>query len=230
MTRAQAKTRARDKADMKSSQFIDASGTEENDLFTEAYTETWNLFANSGQHMADTDYAIVANGSTTYNLPSTFFACLKVYRVDGTDYIELKELQPDQEAVARSLTGNEAICYKIRTNATTGVRNIQLYPKPSSGSYIVQYCPTCPILTADGDAIVSLECSDQLLVVTLARKYLSKESTINEPLELEYKQLLVQVLEYQHKREMTSPGRVQDVRQTEESDWMPFDYFPPGRF
>ena len=224
-TRAQIITRARRKADMESSPFIGSgAGSEELDLFNEAYAEVYSLMCMSGLHMLETDYTIPVDGSTTYTLPTDFFAVLHVLYSSGGEVLPLSRVQPDIETYVRSMTGNEANYYKIRATSTNG-RTIQLYPNPDSGTYTLVYVPSCPSLTSDSDVVVERSNSNALLTALLAQKMLAKQGEVNSAVENELNRLYDEVRKESEAVEMTQQGRIQDTRYRTNQRWRDaFDY------
>ena len=213
-TRLQITDRARQKAHMEADPFVDTAAP----LFVqEAYNEVYGIYAKKGMHMLEADISPTINGSASYTLTPAagqkLLMVLNVFRVDGSDYYPLKRVQPDMEASARSLTGNEACYYKIKrpNSITSSTQTIQFYPNPTSGTYTIQYVPECPLLTADGDTVLTVGCSDALMACILARKFLTRLDERNEGLEREYLALLDEVNREAEEAEI-APSTIQDTR------------------
>lgn len=191
----------------------------------EAYKEVYAYFMSKGLHMLETDTSPTINGSSTYTLPSDFYATLNVMRIQGSDYYNLRNVTPDMELAARSLTGNEANYYKIR-RTSTNTRTIQFYPNPTSGTYTVHYVPECPDLSADGTVLITVGPSDALVACILAKKFLVREEERNNELDEEIKQLYFEVNRMAENVEMTQPVCVQDTRSRRIIDEFAFRYLP----
>lgn len=222
-TRTEIINRARRRADLVSSTFIDST-TEEIDLFHEAYREVYTLFAENGRHMLDAD-ATLSLTSGVASLPSTFYACLHVWRRDGDDYFELSEVTPDIEGRVRSLTGSESNFFKI-TRTSSNARSIKLYPADDSGTYIVHYIPECPTLANGTDNVIEVGNSSTVLVALLAKKLLSKADVVNQSLEDDIKRLYDEVRKQAEAAQMTRPMRIQDTRGKRDWDAFKYDYYP----
>lgn len=221
-TRLEIVTRARQKAHLENSTFVDTAAP----LFVqEAYNEVYHLFASKGMHMLETDFTPTITGAATYTLPTDFYATLNVMRLQGSDYYKLIPVQPDLELKVRSLTGVEANYYKIRRTATNG-RTIQFYPNPSSGTYTVHYIPECPVLSADNTAVITVGPSDALIACILAKKFCVREQEHNNELDDEIKQLYFEVNRLAEQVEMTSPMKIQDTRSRGLIDEFAFRYIP----
>ena len=221
-TRLEIVTRARQKAHLENSTFVDTAAP----LFVqEAYIEVYHLFASKGMHMLETDTSPTITGASTYTLPTDFYAVLNVMRLQGSDYYRLQPVQPDIELAARSLTGVEANFYKIRRTATNG-RTIQFYPNPTSGTYTIHYVPECPVLSSDASVVITVGPSDALIACVLAKKFCVREQEHNNELDDELKQLYFEVNRLAEQVEMTSPARIQDTRNKRTVDEFVFRYFP----
>lgn len=221
-TRGDIITRALQKIHGESSSFF----TTASPLFAqEAYNEVYAYFMSKGLHMLESDYSPTINGTSTYTLPSDFFATLNVMRLQGSDYYRLIAVQPDMELAARSLTGNEANFYKIRRTATN-TRTIQFYPNPTSGTYTIHYVPECPTFANDSSVLITVGPSDALVACILAKKFLVREEEKNSELDEEIKQLFFEVNRMAENVEMTQPIRVQDTRNKRIMDEFAFRYLP----
>lgn len=227
-TRAEIITRARQKAHLENSPFVDTAAPL---FFQEAYNEVYSLFSSKGMHMLEADITITATGATDYAVTPAAgqnpMVVLNVFRVDGTNYYPLRRVQPDMEAAVRSLSTGEANYYKItRPNSiASNVRRIKLYPNPSSGSYIIHYVPECPVTTADADVILSVGPSDALMACILAKKFCVRESEYNPGLDKEQEQLFYEVNRIAEQAEI-APSVVQDTRGRAIRDESAFNYWP----
>lgn len=214
-TRLQIVDRARQKANMESSSFVDTAAP----LFVqEAYEEVYHLFATKGLQMVETDVTLTL--SATIALPTDFYAAIAIWHSDGGQMRKLKRVQPDTEGAARSHTGNEGYWYKIITTAAN-VKNLKLYPVPTSGTYILQYVPVCPTLSADSTVLITVGCSDALVACILAKKFLAREQESNDGLDNECGRLLEEVNRQAEAVEMTQSATVQDVTN---GGWDSFSY------
>ena len=204
-TRLEIVTMALQKVNLESSSFTTVAAP----LFVqEAYREVYNLFAKKGMHMLDTDQTLTL--AATIALPAGFMSTIGVYRLDGTEYVNVRRLQPDQEAMARGLTGSDAIFYKVR-HTSVGGHILQFYPAPTTGTYVLHYVPVCPTLSADGTVLITVGDSDALVACLLAMKFAGRENERYQALEDEYTRLLDAVARNAEEADF-SPSTVQDTR------------------
>ena len=216
-TRTQIILRARQKADLVNSTHI--TSADETDLFQEAFKEVYSLFGENGFHMIDTDSTLSLTAGVA-TLPSDFFAVINVFKVIGSDYHYLERVDPQLEAAVRSLTGNEGMFYKVKRTALNA-RTITIYPAPTSGTYILQYCPEAPSPGAS-DAVPEVGLSNVALTALLAEKFLAKQNEQNPVISNEYAKVAAEVRRQAEIVEMTRPGRIQNTRQRQMRD--AFDY------
>lgn len=118
-----------------------------NALISETYRELYGEVEQTGLRFAESTFAITANGSASYTLPTDHLSTLSIDQIiDATTgrrrpLEELMILEHDDWA---GRTG-EARVFEIVGS------NIVLLPAPTTGSYEMRYIPQAPDLSAASD-------------------------------------------------------------------------------
>jgi hypothetical protein len=138
-------TRCQQRADLENDGHIAAG--EWKALVSEMYGELQLLVAETGMRYFETEATITANGSASYALPSDHLATI------GVDYVQdaagtrrtLQEIMVQERSAVLGRTG-EAFMFAI-----VG-QTLELYPRPSGGTYKHLYIPQPPDLAGASDS------------------------------------------------------------------------------
>jgi hypothetical protein len=128
-----------------------------NMLISEMYGELYSEVEKTGmRHFEAEPYEIAATGAASYEVPDDHLATIALYRVldaAGTR-VELDEMMTTELTRWAGQIGDAS------TFAVVGTA-IQLFPRPTTGTYELWYMPQAPDLsTASGDTIVDLVQAD----------------------------------------------------------------------
>lgn len=119
-------------------------------LISEAYGDLWSIVAESGLRYFETESTITATGAASYTEPTDHLGTVMVYRVLSAagELQPLDELMVQERHFVIGQTG-DAQFFELADD------QIYLYPRPSSGTYLVRYIPQPPDLSdyADEDSI-----------------------------------------------------------------------------
>lgn len=213
--RLELRTRARTRADQTNSTFsTDASY---NFWIDEACKEVWGDLLQAGWPLDYVTATITATGAATYAVGAgvNIFGIVGVFYTQGLDTYELKRVNQGNIASLRSqqAQSNRAGFYELRVSATSGLV-IELYPRPTSGTYTVNYSPDHPGLPSDVSIWYGPNRSDELVCLKVAAKALHQEGMDQDSivLETEYTQLLAKVQNQATWLDMRNPAMIRDVR------------------
>lgn len=232
--RAALRTRARARADQDNSTF--ATDTQYNLWIDEGSRDVWADLIGAGWPIDYSSTTITANGAASYAIAgaggssTAVFTIMGVYFLMGSEQYELKRANSGALASLRSqpTAGNYAEFYDIRFSPALGLI-IELLPKPTSGSYRVDYVPEFQGLVNDAAVWFGPIRSDELVVLRVAAKALIKEGDDRGAyvLEQEYTRMLEKVTAQASWLDMRNPPQIRDVR-TRQSRGI-FDYMVAGQ-
>lgn len=230
--RSDLRTRARIRADQDAMTF--PTDTQYNLILDECGRSVFADIVAAGYPIMETSTSINTNTGFNEIYPiSTGTEIHKVTGVFGTIggmAYELKRLQRDQEAAMQSITSNQCTHYLARVNPQTGDVGISFFPRPSGGSYIIQYILDWPGFTNDGSVWPYAARTDELIVLMAAAKGCRKEGEISdaEVLEHEYQSLWERVVQSIGSLDMRNGEVIRDVQGGSTATRGPFDYFADG--
>lgn len=119
-------------------------------LISEQYGDLFSVVAGTGMRYFESTSTITADGSASYDEPEDVLSVTAVRYVVNTSTNEqrdLQEIMAQETSDWSGLTGEAQVWAHVDDQ-------IHLFPKPSSGSYIVSYIPQAPDLSEYGDADV----------------------------------------------------------------------------
>lgn len=185
-TLSEIRTRVRQRADMEAStDFMPDS--EINTYINSAYKELYAMLDQHGMMHTETLQTITADGSTYYALPSDYYATLGVWKDEGNYSRPLKVYGfKDRPFTGPSVTG-EAYAYRV-TN-----EYIELYPRPSSGTYYHSYHPVVTELSSDSDTLNGVNGWEEFVVIDAAIKCLMKEESDTRALMMERERIVARI-------------------------------------
>lgn len=179
-TRLDLRTRARLRADQDSSTF--PTDTQYNLFLDEGAREVFGQLIGAGWPADFSTTSITANGAASYPIggSDTVFAVRGVFTTVGEQRYELRRLNEGARATLLSQNASApAEYYDIRISATLGPV-IELLPRPVSGTYLVDYIADHPGFAADGTIWRGPNRSDELIVLSAARKGVLKEGRVQD--------------------------------------------------
>lgn len=100
-------------------------------------------------------FTLTADGSVTYALPEDFYLAYTISEQQNSNqYRHLERHNGTDRPFGLPNVSGDAVSYDLADPVAQGDRSrIQFYPQPSSGTYIVQYIPECPLLVQDQDTV-----------------------------------------------------------------------------
>lgn len=212
-TRADLRTRARLRADQDAGQF--PTDTQYNLYLDEAAREVFGDLIAAGWPPDFSTTSITANGSASYVVGGSdaVFAIRGVYNIVGNQRYELKRLNEGDRASLRSQGAQgPARYYDPRVSLTLGPV-VELFPRPTSGTYEVDYVVDHPGFASDVAVWRGPNRSDELLVLCAARKGVLKEGRLQDAQTLlgEYQYLFEKVQRTASWFDMRNAPTIRDV-------------------
>lgn len=194
-TRAQLRTKARQRADQNASTF--PTDTQYNEFLDEAAAEVWYDLVQAGWpiNFSTVSKTATNNAFIALGVSGTVAFIRGVFFYDGTSYFELRRLNEGDRAGLLSVPGTDrASHYEYRIDATSGP-GIELLPRVSAGTYKVDYILEHPGFSGESDSWYGPGRSGELVAIRAAVKGCRKEGNSQGAAELEreYAVLLSQV-------------------------------------
>ena len=224
-TRATLRTRARIRADQTDSTF--PTDTEYNYLLDEAAKEAWYDLISAGWPINFSAVSLTATGTNPIAIGAsgTVAFIRGVYRVDGSAFIPLRRINEGRRGYMTSALSGPASDYDVLIDPTLGPV-VELFPRPSAGTYRVEYIAEHPGFAADGTAWYGPARSDELIVLRAAAKGMRKEGNDQDAMQLdrEYSMLLDKVQQMASWFDMRNPQTIRDVGDPLLPVRDPFDY------
>ena len=179
-TRAEIRELARIRADQTNSTF--PTDAECNTIINTVVRRVWRKLYKAGWKPAVDEASITATGAAFYLLANNLLSVLDVYRVDGTNRTSLPRIKPEDRATWVSRGTGPAEAYDLRfgvvkADGNTGLQ-LQLYPRPTSGTYEVYAVETFDGLDDDAQTWTGPPGSDELIAVMSAIEMLTKEGDV----------------------------------------------------
>ncbi len=229
-TRATIRTRARTRADQTNS--TKPTDTEYNLFIDEGCKEVWGDLLMAGWPLDYTEATVTATGAATYTIGTGtgIFSIIGVY-ANSPQFTELRRV--NQADVARLRTqavqSNCPSFYEVRVSPTAGMV-VEFYPRPTSGTFAIQYQIDHPGLAADGTIWYGPERSDELVVLKTASKALHNEGMDQDAwaLEKEYERLLAKVQVLASWVDQRNSAHIRDVMSQPSRSAFDFDVAGPG--
>ena len=223
-TRAELRTRARQRADMEDSPFI--TDAEINGLLSHRLTDLYDTLMESGLLWLQKEVTVVGDGNELYDLPSDFYGVVAVdYNYSANHFIPLHEYMARERTVYENLrTGSRfPLAYAVigRSNSTD---QISLLPGTPQGQNVrVRYIPA-PIKledpdSNDGTVVNGVSGYEELIIVGTAIDMLSKEESSTVMLERRYEALMAKVQSAAEIRAWASPRRIVDTDNIDDMYW-----------
>lgn len=194
----------------------------------EAGREVHSDLIGAGLKVNTTTQSITANGAASYSLNSgnPVFGVTAVHQLVGGQAQEVRPVNPQDLASLRSLGVFSGIAgfYEVRLDFTTGLV-IEFLPRPTGGSFTVDYILPFTSFAADGTLWRGPTSSDELIVLRVAAKALRNEGETADAgaLDDEYQPLFAKVMNRAGWIDMRAPaGRIRNVEGSMARD--PFDH------
>lgn len=190
--------------------------SEVDQYINDSYKELWAILVRHSLIIPEAQDTITADGSSSYDAPSDWFATLTVWRQEGSDqYYRLKRHNGRNRPFGTaSTTTGSAYSYRTINESTSGVlsKQIELYPLPQTGTYIHVYVPIPATLALDADSLDSVLGWDEYIVNDVAIKMLLREnSEVGQFMQI--KSLVLQrIRDEAEMQEMTEAYNIEDTR------------------
>jgi len=201
--------------------------SEVNQYINDSYKELFTLLQRYGLVRTEKTQTITADGSTSYAVSSDYFATLKVFYQDGTTLVSLRRHEFKNRPFDFSGTTGQASSYRVAHNGTS--LNIELVPKPGSGTYLHTYIPVPADLSDDSDTIDSVMGWDEFIVIDAAIKALVKEDSDTSQLMIERERIMARIEAESAMREMAETHSITDTRRRAYDTNDPADTWHGGR-
>lgn len=174
--------RVRQRADMENAtDFI--TDSELNTYINSSYKELYGMLLHHDMMRTETNQTITADGSSSYSLPSDYYATVGVFRQEDEYYHRIPRARAQDRPFAGVAPTGDAIEYRTANNA------IELLPHPGSGTYIHAYIPLLTELSADSDTMDGVNGWEEFVVIDAAIKCLMKEESDARHLQIERENL-----------------------------------------
>lgn len=234
-TRLDIRTRARIRADQDASKF--PTDTQYNLLIDEACKDVFGDLVTSGWPPDFSTTTIAYNGSPTGQAVgggADVFGIVGVWAPFGGQVLELKRINEGDRAALtspNSVSSYPAEFYDFRVGASGPV--IYFFPR-IAGTYLVDYIPDHTGLASDGAIWRGPTRSDELLVISTARKAVLKEGQPRHAdaavLKAEYDELLDKVKRLASWADMRNPAMIRDnTNRMQRFNAFDYDAVGPGR-
>lgn len=206
------RTRARDRADMQTSQFI--SDVELNDYINASIAELHDLLIQSygsDYYINETNFTTQVN-EDSYDLPDDFYKMRGVdARVNNTRFLTLErynfnERNRYEDFGIWDLNGVATIRYRLLGN------QIRFTPVPDRTVEVrLYYIPTAQVLTEDTDQLTDFNQYSEYVIVDAAIKMLAKEESDTSVFERQKAGLLQRITVASQNRDANKPNSISDI-------------------
>jgi hypothetical protein len=211
VTLANLRTRAKQRADMSDSEFIEDA--EWLNYINASYAHFYDFLVGKFEdwYVQDPLSFTIADGESTYSLPSDFYKLLGVDRnISGDDYVALRPFS----FMDRNKRRSADIHRGIYPHVSYRILGSELRFNPAdqaSGTYRLWYVPKYTDLSADSDTIDGVNGWEEWIVLDVARKALMKEESDITAVVMELRDLEKRILEMAQNRNVGDTDRIQDV-------------------
>lgn len=200
-TLLQIRNRIRQRADMEHTDFV--TDAELDQLINTEYAELYGLLVRHSLQRSETVQTITADGSENYDLEASFYSLVGVFRTEGDVRVRLS--RHSERFRAGSVNG-PATSYRL-INFT-----LELYPRPTSGTYEVVYIPVPAELTNDADTLDGVLGWEEMVVISAAIKCLQKEEAEHDHLLRDKQMIMARIKEESAAVEFTENWVIENVR------------------
>lgn len=220
VTLAQLKTRARNRADMTNSQFVDeseltdyinASIAELHDVLIQAY--------GSDYYIDETTFQTTVN-QAKYDLPTNFYKLRGVdAKVNGTRYLTLEQFNFNERNLFEDfgiwdLNGAATIRYRLLGS------QIMFTPVPDRSVEIrMFYIPNAQVLVDDADVLMDFNQYAEYVIVDAAIKMLAKEESDTSVFMAQKAGLLDRITKASQNRDASKPASISDVHAEDNEEY-----------
>lgn len=206
------RTRVRERADMKNSNFVEDS--ELNQYINSSYQELYDILVTSFEDyytLPPVSFSI-ASGSNYYTLPTDFYKLRGVdAKLDSDNYYTMQPFDfANRNKFNQSLLVLNSANYYKQYRIVGG----RLYITPednASGDYRIWYVPRATTLTSDSSTLDGINGWEEYIVVDAARKCLDKEESDTSALAQEKEMLRQRIINASAKRDAGMPKTITDV-------------------
>ncbi len=174
-------------------------------LINVSYGELYGLLVRYSMNMIEGLTTITADGSESYDLAPDYYSIITVFRKDG-DYRHRLERHSARHRPGANPTGN-AGTYRVMNN------KIELYPRPSNGTYEVVYLPIPATLTSLSNTVDGVLGWEEYLVIDCAIHILDKEESETRHLRSDLDRIKKRIEDEAAAAEMSESWRVETDRE-----------------
>ena len=176
------------------------------------------LFTARSGWVHDLATTVDADANYTITLTGVPLAVLGVYEVRDNRYRPLKfqnQVDFSRQPYSTPADTGDAHYYSIVTNSGSDSVQVQLYPKPTSGTYRCLYLTGRAVATAITDSYYWPLSWEERIVLGLARKALIKEESDSRPIEKLMAEQDAVIEEFCWNRVLAESPRVRNVDRTD---------------
>ncbi len=219
VTLLQLRTRARQRADMESTGFIQDS--ELNTYINASYAELYDLLVSKygSDYFVAPAYTFSTTANTeTYSLPADFYKLLGVdCKINSSNWKTLKRFEFAERNLSQTwdVYASEFLRYRVFGS------NLLLSPVPQGSLQMrAWYIPLPTALSADSDSFSGINGYEEYVVIDAAIKMLTKEESDTSSLMFEKQAMKKRIEDMADSRDVGSPASVTDT-----SDINGYNYF-----
>jgi hypothetical protein len=185
--------------------------SELNGYINRSYKELYGLLARHSLVRDEKVQTITADGSASYAAPTDHFATLAFFYETDEAYIPLHRhtFRDRPMGAAKSIEGYGQA---YRVTKLAGTKTLELYPRPSSGTYLHVYVPVPATLVADDDAVDGTMGWEEYIVIDVAIKCLRKEGSSTGELRADKAEIKARIEEEADAQEMAQSLTVASTR------------------
>ena len=174
--------------------------------------ELYGILVRYGLIRVEATQEIIANGAASYPVNNDYFATLDVWREHSQHYFRLNRFSHRRRpfAAPQAITG-DATRYRIADTADCG-KQIELLPRPGSGTYLHTYVPIPDLLVQTTDSVDDILGWDEYIVLDASIKVKDKENDDAGPLVIAKQAIRARIEAEKEAEEMSESWVVQPTR------------------
>lgn len=190
---------------------------EVDELINTKYKRLYGLLVRHGMHVAEQTYAFTADGSTSYPMPTSYWAVTTVWRDDSGNWSRLA--RHGHRVRPSSNNRGPAETYRVENG------ELEFIPTPQSGDYEVRFVPVPGTLEDDDDEMDGVLGWEEYVVVAVAIELKTKEDVNANALKQDLVRLEREIADEAQAAEAVEGTVVADVRYGRDTNYrLPGDY------
>lgn len=186
---------------------------EELDVYiNDSYKDLYMRLTRASLLREERSFDIAADGSASYNVPLDHMSTLAVFfEGSGDHYRRLRhhDFRDRPFGADNAVTGEAGTYREAKLN---GRKQIELFPRPGAGTYVLSYVPEPELLEDDDDSLDAVLDWDEYVVICAAIKALRKEDSDTSMLERDRAEKLDEIVAAANAQNMSETARVRDTR------------------